>query len=97
LFVQQLIARGSWLFGKQRLYHVEGAVRASHDAGYKQYAACGQCSLRHICDGFHGDYAQLFGEDEAAPVTSLGTVRDPLHYIRDQDKVVEAEDRAWAV
>ncbi len=97
LFAQQTLARVSWLFGKNRVYHVEGAVRASHDAGYKQYAACGSCSLRHICDGFHGDYAQLFGEVEAAPITNLGAVRDPLHYIRAQDKVVEPEDRAWAL
>ena len=97
LAVQRTLARLSWVAGKNRLYHVEGAVRAEADAGYKQYAACSECSARHICDGFHRDYAALFGEDEARPITDIPVTHDPAYYIRDQDKIVEPEDRAWAL
>ncbi len=97
LRIQRALAQLSWVAGKERLYHTEGAARAAKDAGYKQYDACGQCNARHICDGFHRDYAQLFGEDEARPITEISETRDPLLYIRDQEKMVEPEDRAWAL
>ena len=54
--------------------------------------------MRNICDGFHGDYADLHGTGEAAPIDE-GTkgVDDPLHYIGKQEKIVEAEDLSWAL
>ncbi len=53
--------------------------------------------MQHICDGFHCDYAALFGETEAQPITDVPATRDPLFYVREQEKVVEPEDRAWAL
>lgn len=98
LKIQHALARLAWLTGgKARLYRKEGAIRAAHDADYRQFESCRSCSLRKICDGFHRDYADLFGSDEAAPITDAPVARDPLIYARNQEKVVEPEDRAWAL
>ncbi len=62
------------------------------------HEACDRCAMRNICDGFHGDYADLHGTGEATPIDE-GTrgVDDPLHYIRKQEKIVEVEDLSWAL
>ena len=98
LAIQHGLARVAWMtVGKHRLYHTEGAVRASHDADYQQFEGCRECSMRHICDGFHRDYADLFGSDEVRPIKDVPVTKDPLFYIRAQKKVVEPEDREWAL
>ena len=98
LKVQHALARIAWsTVGKPRLYHAEGALRAAHDANYRQFDACGKCSMRNICDGFHSDYSDLFGSDEARPITDAPLTHDPLLYIREQEKIVEPEDRTWAL
>ncbi len=98
LVVQHALARLAWsTVGKARLYRDEGALRASHDANYRQFDACGECSMRNICDGFHSDYAELFGSDEAQPITDVPVAQDPLFYVRDHKKFVEPEDRDWAL
>ena len=53
--------------------------------------------MQNICDGFHGDYANFYGTEEASPITDIPVADDPLYYIRDQEKVVEEEDKAWAL
>ena len=98
LKVQHALAHIAWVtVGKARLYRKEGALRAGHDADYRQFDACGRCSMRNICDGFHSDYADLFGSDEAQPITDVPVTQDPLLFIRHQEKVVEPEDREWAL
>ena len=72
-------------------------LRAAEHCGYCYSPACKRCDLRGICDGFHGDYAELFGTDEARPVTNAGRVTHPAHFIRQQTKYVEPEDEAWAL
>ncbi len=83
--------------GKEALYREEAMLRAMNDLKYTHPPACEQCALRTICDGFHGDYADFHGTDEAIPVTDIPTVDDPLHFIQHQDKIVEEEDKAWAL
>ena len=63
---------------------------------YAKGEACSQCSLRGICDGFHKDYAEIFGFDEAS--SQQGTaVTHPCHYAKDQLKVIEAQEYEWAL
>ncbi|PCJ54716.1 MAG: radical SAM protein [Candidatus Hydrogenedentota bacterium] len=98
LFIQQTLSRIALaLASKQGFWHKEGALRASHDAGYKHCSACQDCALQNICDGFHRDYTELFGEDEAQAITNMGVTNDPTYYIRKQEKIVEPEDEAWAL
>ncbi len=85
------------LRGKETVYREDGRVRAARGCGYAQNDTCKTCTLRNICDGFHGDYAEFFGTDEAQAVDSAPLIDDPLHFIGDQDKIVEAEDEAWAL
>lgn len=96
--IQNLLARLEQLArGKQTLYAEEAEVRAQLDCSYQYHAACQNCNARHICDGFHGDYAGFFGTDEARPITDMPLTKDPLFFIRDQDKIVEPEDEHWAL
>jgi hypothetical protein len=83
--------------GKEEMYREEAVIRAKHDAGYRYHEACERCAARRICDGFHGDYADLFGTGEAGPITGIPPIDDPTYYIKGQDKVVEREDEAWAL
>ena len=82
---------------REALYWNNAELRAVEHNGYRHGAACRGCDLRPICDGFHGDYAEMFGTDEARQVRDAGPVRHPAHFIRLQDKYVEPEDEAWAL
>lgn len=88
---------GDMLLGKPYWYHREGRLRASMDLLYDHNEKCQTCSLRNICDGFHGDYAEFYGSEEAEPITNIPRVDDPLYYIKDQEKIAEEEDKAWAL
>lgn len=88
---------GDLVYGKEYWYRREARLRAKMDLHYQHHEKCGQCALRNICDGFHGDYANFYGTDEASPVTGVPVADDPLYYIRDQEKIVEEEDKAWAL
>ena len=84
--------------GKEAIYREEAKKRAKIELKYQYHAACDRCATRNICDGFHGDYAELHGTSEAAPIDEgTQTVDDPLHYICEQEKIVEAEDASWAL
>jgi len=83
--------------GKETMLRTEAKVRASVDCHYKYEPSCEQCACRTICDGFHGDYAEFFGTGEADPITDIPPTDDPLFYIREQEKIVEEEDKHWAL
>ena len=83
--------------GRDVVYREEARRRAKDDCGYKYGEACKTCSLRNICDGFHGDYADFFGAEEAKTVSNIPLTDDPKHYIQDQEKVVMPEDYSWAL
>lgn len=82
--------------GLDVVYREEARFRAEVHCHYKYHEACQTCSARGICDGFHGDYAELFGTGEAHPINAENRIEDPLHYVRDQEKTVEPEDASWA-
>jgi pyruvate-formate lyase-activating enzyme len=82
---------------QDELYQANGKMRASLHCKYKYGEACEGCAAREICDGFHGDYAELFGTGEARPIRDIAKITDPRHFIREQQKVVEAEDFGWAL
>ena len=84
------------LRGKETLWREEARFR-TEDCCYRYHEACRQCSLRNICDGFHGDYSDFFGTGEAQPITDVPLTDDPKFYIQHQDKTVEPEDEAWAL
>ena len=83
--------------GKDAVWREEARERAKEDCGYQYHEACQQCAARHICDGFHGDYASFFGTDEARPITDIPETQDPRFFIREQEKIVEPEDEGWAL
>lgn len=85
------------LKGSKAVYRDEARRRAQEDCGYKYSEACQSCAARAICDGFHGDYADFFGAGEAQAITNVPPIDDPIHYVRDQEKVVFPEDTSWAL
>ena len=95
---QRFVARLMQLLeGKDALWRKEARARAAHDCCYRYHDACKSCSARDICDGFHGDYSELFGTDEAQPITDVPHTDDPTYFIREQEKLVQREDEAWAL
>jgi pyruvate-formate lyase-activating enzyme len=82
---------------KASIYANNAELRAQGDCGSKYNRACGICSLRGICDGFHGDYAEMFGTDEAATVSLGRQIDDGTLYISRQKKIVEPEDLSWGL
>jgi pyruvate-formate lyase-activating enzyme len=83
--------------GMDAIYRDEARYRAAHDCLYKYHDACDACAAKNICDGFHGDYAELFGTLEAQPIERGMPIDDPVYYIREQEKTVEKEDMSWAL
>jgi len=47
--------------------------------------------VKEICDGFHGDYADIFGFDEVKPIMLDHNILDSRHYILHQEKIVEID------
>jgi hypothetical protein len=82
---------------KENLYRDNARLRSSQHCRYQYDRACNTCDLRRICDGFHGDYAALFGTDEAKGVQLGKLVDNPKYFISEQEKVVEKEDFEWAL
>lgn len=85
------------VLGKEVLLREEARRRTHWDLRYRYYSACGRCAVRSICDGFAGDYAELFESDEAEAVSTMPGTDNPLYYISRQVKVVEPEDKEWAM
>ena len=75
-----------------RIYRDHALVRSQDHCRYQYAAQCDACDVKAICDGFHGDYASLFGSEEARPIHIGRKVADPLHYIKDQVKIYEPEE-----
>ncbi|HYB40993.1 MAG TPA: radical SAM protein, partial [Candidatus Methylomirabilis sp.] len=80
---------------REELYREDARMRASEYTGYRHVAACATCDARAICDGFYGDYADLFGEDEARPIDAGGPTSDPQHFSRGQAKRIHPDDIGW--
>jgi len=75
------------------LYARRGRVVA-RSLGFAHAPACAGCAARGICDGPHA--ASGLGP-ALRPIRAQAAFTDPCRYIRLQDKVVEEEDRSWAL
>lgn len=82
---------------KEDLYRKVARIHAEIHCKYRYGSTCRSCMAKSICDGFHGDYAQIFGTEEAVAVAGKGHIEDPLYYIRNQSKIVEKSDEKWAL
>jgi len=90
-------ARSSELTAKENLYRDNARLRSTQHCRYEYDRACNTCDIKKICDGFHGDYAALFGTGEARGVQLGKPVDDPKFFIAEQEKVIEKEDFGWAL
>lgn len=80
---------------REELYQRDAKMRAHEYTGYRHVSACSQCDVRSICDGFYGDYVDLFGEDEAHPIRLGGAVSDPQYFSKQQKKRIHPDDWTW--
>lgn len=80
---------------RDELYQEDARVRAREYTGYAHVAACAACDLQPVCDGFYGDYTELFGDGDARPIATGGRVTNPQHYSQHQAKRIHPEDRPW--
>lgn len=95
--LQSKPAPSSELSPRENLYRENARLRSAQHCRYEYGRACHDCDIRKICDGFHGDYAALFGTHEARAVTLGEQIDNPKHFILEQEKVVEKEDFGWAL
>lgn len=80
---------------REARYAREAEMRSREYTGYRKVPACATCDAASICDGFYGDYADLFGTAEARPLAIGRRVVDPQHFSRHQHKVIHSLDRDW--
>jgi len=73
----------------------DAVVRAREYTDYSHVTGCETCSLRPVCDGVYGDYADLFGVEGIRPVRLGMAIVDPQHYTRHQRKVIHPLDQGW--
>jgi len=74
---------------KELLYKNNAKLRAEKHTGYKKCETCQNCDIEDICDGFHGDYAEVFGMDEAKAIRIGKKIIDFKFYIKEQLKVID--------
>jgi len=74
---------------KDFLYRQNAKLRAEKHCNYQFNEACQKCSLKNICDGFHSDYAEIFGTGEAKEVVMSETIDDPIYFIKEQEKIID--------
>ncbi len=74
---------------KDLLYRQNAKLRAEVHCKYQYGIACDRCDAKNICDGFHSDYAEFFGTDEAKEIVLGAKVEDPKYFIKHQEKLVD--------
>jgi pyruvate-formate lyase-activating enzyme len=74
-------------FPKEYLYRQNAKLRAEKHCSYQKNDTCSKCSLQLICDGFHSDYAAIFGTGEALAFEG-DTIDNPIKFISEQEKIV---------
>lgn len=80
---------------REARYGFDAQMRAREYTGYRKVPGCATCDAAAICDGFYGDYADLFGASEARPIAIGRKVQDPQHFTRRQLKVIHPMDLGW--
>jgi len=79
---------------KDRIYREMAKIHAHLHSGYAHTPECERCSLKEICDGFHGDYSSIFGTSEANAIRFAQPIINPIHFIANQEKIIEKEDES---
>ncbi len=70
------------------LYRQNARLRGEKHKEYIFPEECAGCSLRRICDGFHCDYASIYGVSEAKAWKLGEDIDDPGHFIKEQEKII---------
>lgn len=94
---QLLAGTFSRLKHEDTLYRDVAKLHSEVHCNYIYADACSECSARKICDGFHGDYAHMFGTDEAVAIKAGRPIQDPLYYIRNQFKIIDQSEAQAAL
>ena len=85
----QLVTSGlSSIDSRDELYRKVAKLHAEIHCGYRYGRQCDLCTVRLICDGLHGDYADMFGTNEAQPLDRKVALNDPRHFLNKQIKRV---------
>lgn len=91
------------VLGRERLTRLEYLHQESRRLmpltvhNYTKCSECKKCDIAPICDGFHGDYGDLFSFAEAKPIKLGRKIYRPTYYMEQQSKVVEEQEYAWAL
>jgi pyruvate-formate lyase-activating enzyme len=93
--LEQRWAKNPSANSREALYQQDAQMRAHEYTSYRHVTACANCDTRAICDGFYGDYVDLFGEKEARPIHLGGPVSNPQHFSREQTKKIHPQDSLW--
>lgn len=57
---------------------------------------CNPCFAKNICDGFHSDFIEVFGDNMIQPIYDHKTAtKDPLYYNKHQYKFIEKQEWDW--
>jgi hypothetical protein len=83
------------LASREARYRADANMRSQEYTGYRKVAGCSTCDAASICDGFYGDYADLFGSSEARPIAIGRRVDDPQYFTRRQHKQIHPLDVGW--
>lgn len=67
-------------------WYWDASKRQQARHNYLHVAACDDCALRSICDGFHAQYVARWGGSAAVPYTGQA-VTDPCHFVQHQQKI----------
>lgn len=96
-FAQEMLGTSPRLAWHEYLHHEARRLMAPSVHSFSKCAACKSCDVASICDGFQGDYGELFGFAEARPIRVGRRIVDPKHYMAEQPKVVEVQEYDWAM
>lgn len=96
-FVQEMIGTSPRVAWHEYLHREARRLMPLSVHTFSKCAACKTCDVSSICDGFQGDYGELFGFAEARPIKLGRRITDPKHYMAEQPKIVEVQEYDWAM
>ncbi len=96
-FVQEIIGTSPRLEWHEYLHREARRLMPLSVHSFSKCGACKSCDVASICDGFQGDYGELFGFAEARPIKVGRRIADPKFYMSAQYKVVEEQEYDWAM
>ncbi len=97
LYKTQQLLTSPKISSSTKLYRQIALNHSQIHCRYVYGKKCKKCKIKDICDGFHGDYADIFGTEDVQPVALDMKITNPLYYIFKQKKIVESEDVDWAL